>query len=169
MEILPEMKVATLLEHFPELENALVEMAPEFKKLKNPFLRKTIAKVTSLKQAAAVAGIQADTLVNALRHKAGQPAFEGYSGSAQEFEGSRPVWLTSSKPVETFDATELIDSGAMPLGQIMDDIERLKPGEHYLLITPLLPVPLLEKARNKGYFTWTEKVSDRQFQTWIGK
>jgi hypothetical protein len=52
--ILPSTKVATLLDRYPELENVLIELAPPFKKLKNPFLRKGVAKVASLRHAATV-------------------------------------------------------------------------------------------------------------------
>ena len=43
-------KVAALLEEYPELEDVLMAMAPPFKKLRNPFLRKSVAKVASLGQ-----------------------------------------------------------------------------------------------------------------------
>lgn len=169
VEILPEMKVAALLDHFPEVENALVEMAPEFKKLKNPFLRKTIARVTSLKQAASIAGIPAETLVNRLRIMVGQPALKGNSIKDEDYEGLQPEWLKGKEPDETFDATEFINSGGMPLGQIMGDIDRLTNGQVYLLITPMLPVPLLEKAREKAFKTWSEKVADLKYHSWIGR
>ena len=166
-EIIPEMKVAALLDHFPELENALVEMAPEFRKLKNPFLKKTIARITTLKQAAAIANLPVETLVNRLRLMAGQPILEGFEINADDFEGTQPGWLTTKDPVKTFDATEIIRTGGMPLGQIMDDLEGLPEGEIYLLITPMLPVPLLEKARDKGYRTWSEKVNDHRYDNWL--
>lgn len=44
--ISPETKIGALLDRFPNLERALLEMAPEFKKLRNPILRKTVAKIT---------------------------------------------------------------------------------------------------------------------------
>ena len=44
----PVTKIAALLDHYPELEDVLIGMAPPFKKLKNPILRKSVAKVASL-------------------------------------------------------------------------------------------------------------------------
>jgi hypothetical protein len=41
-QISPETKIGALLEKFQDLEKPLLEMAPEFKKLKNPVLRKTM-------------------------------------------------------------------------------------------------------------------------------
>ncbi len=51
--ITPQTKVKELLDAYPELEPVLIDMAPAFKKLRNPVLRRTIARVTSIKQAAA--------------------------------------------------------------------------------------------------------------------
>ena len=52
--ITPETKVAQLLEDHPALEEVLVSLAPAFSKLRNPVLRRTIARVTTLKRAAEV-------------------------------------------------------------------------------------------------------------------
>ncbi|MCU0409486.1 MAG: DUF1858 domain-containing protein, partial [Bacteroidales bacterium] len=57
LTISPRTKVGELLEAYPKLEAKLIETAPVFSKLKNPVLRKTITKVTSLKKAALVANI----------------------------------------------------------------------------------------------------------------
>ncbi|MFH1755446.1 MAG: DUF1858 domain-containing protein, partial [Candidatus Latescibacterota bacterium] len=54
--ITPDMKVSALLEAYPELEDVLIGIAPAFKKLRNPVLRRTVAKLTSLRQAAQVGG-----------------------------------------------------------------------------------------------------------------
>lgn len=55
--ITPKTKVFELLLAYPELEALLIEMAPVFKKLQNPVLRRTIARVTTLQQAAQVGEI----------------------------------------------------------------------------------------------------------------
>ena len=52
--ITPETKVGALLDAYPELEAVLIELAPPFRKLKNPVLRRTVARLTSLAQAAKV-------------------------------------------------------------------------------------------------------------------
>ncbi|MHC4830644.1 MAG: DUF1858 domain-containing protein [Planctomycetota bacterium] len=44
LPITPETKVAQLLQHYPELEETLIAMAPAFKKLRNPVLRRSVAK-----------------------------------------------------------------------------------------------------------------------------
>ena len=58
----PETRVADVLEAHPEAEEILIAIAPQFKAMKNPVLRRTVARVATLEQAAKVAGIQAREL-----------------------------------------------------------------------------------------------------------
>ena len=46
--ITPKTKVLELIETYPELEDVLIEYAPAFKNLKNPVLRRTVAKIATL-------------------------------------------------------------------------------------------------------------------------
>lgn len=70
--ITPKVKVAALLDAYPQLEETLVAMSPAFGKLRNPMLRKTIARATSLNHAAQIAGISVNDMVTKLRAEVGQ-------------------------------------------------------------------------------------------------
>jgi hypothetical protein len=65
-EILPETKVGALLQAYPQLEDELIAIAPRFTALRNPVLRRTVARITTLAQAA-VAEIPTRELVDRLR------------------------------------------------------------------------------------------------------
>ena len=54
--ITPKTKIYDLFEGYPQLEDILIGSAPEFKKLKNPVLRKTITSITNIGQAAIIGG-----------------------------------------------------------------------------------------------------------------
>ena len=63
-DITPETRVNDLLSNYPELESTLMRIAPVFKKLKNPILRKTIAKVTTLRHAAKIGNVSLADMIN---------------------------------------------------------------------------------------------------------
>ena len=77
--ISPKTKVGELLDHFPNLESVLMEMSPAFEKLKNPILRKTVARVATLQQVAVVGGLNVNEIVNRLRKEVGQSSGEADS------------------------------------------------------------------------------------------
>jgi len=160
--ITPQTKVKELLDAYPELEPVLIDMAPAFKKLRNPVLRRTIARVTSIKQAAAVGDIPIDQLVNKLRGLVGQDELadlEDEKGGSK----TRPDWVDEKNILKTFDAKSMIASGGHPLTQVLQDLQGFENGRIYLLITPFLPAPLLDKVREQGYDIWTDKKDNDLF------
>src|ERR1700693_259222 len=91
--ILPATKVAALLDRYPELEDVLIALAPPFKKLKNPFLRKGVAKVASLRQAAVVGGMPVSELVNKLRAAIGQQPTTSQDTGVIAYFVPQPEWF----------------------------------------------------------------------------
>jgi ABC-type thiamine transport system ATPase subunit len=69
--ITPETQVAELLERWPALEPVLVSISPHFEALRHPVLRRTVAKVATLRHAAQVSGVPLVDLVTRLREAAG--------------------------------------------------------------------------------------------------
>ncbi|MCF8227797.1 MAG: DUF1858 domain-containing protein [Bacteroidales bacterium] len=153
--ITPKTKVGELLKVYPELESKLVELAPEFKKLKNPVLRMTIARVTSLQQAARVGGIPVDRLVNSLRKEAGQADIE--VEEKESIKAGPPDWLDEEKVKLSFDARPVIRNGGHPLEKVLKETKELEVGEIYLLISSFMPAPLIDKVMERGFDAWTDE------------
>jgi hypothetical protein len=89
-QITPDTIVADLLNTYPVLEDKLIEIALVFKILKNPVLRRTIAKVTSLKQAAVVGNVQLAVLINELRKATGEEVMPEEKIIMHQKETNRP-------------------------------------------------------------------------------
>jgi hypothetical protein len=70
--ITPRTKVMQLIETWPQLEDVLIGYVPAFSKLKNPVLRKTVARIATLQQAASVGNVKVEDLINHLRKEVGQ-------------------------------------------------------------------------------------------------
>ncbi len=164
--ITPKTKVSELLEAYPELEPVLIDIAPTFKKLKNPVLRKTIARVTSLQQAASVGEIPVDVIVNKLRGIVGQDSIETKE-SGGEYAGNAPDWFRQEKISKTFDARETISQGGHPLTDVMGDLHHWEGDAIYELITPFLPAPLIDKVKERGFETWTKKEKEDLFRNYF--
>jgi len=166
--ITPKTKVHDLLTAYPELEELLIEMAPVFKKLKNPVLRRTIARVTTLQQAAMVGEIPVHSLVNALRNRIGQDTLEGIE-SVPGGADKQPSWFNRERIVKQLDARPIIEQGGHPLGDVLTDIRELKSGDIYELITPFLPAPLIERVVDQGFDAWSKKEAEDIIRTYFYK
>ncbi len=82
--ITPSTNIAELLEHYPELVDALIDIAPMFKNLRNPVMRKTMARFASVQTAADAARLPVAELVERLRAvvRQGLPAARGTEDTA---------------------------------------------------------------------------------------
>lgn len=149
--ISPKTKVGELLDAFPHLENVLLELSPSFAKLKNPILRKTVARVASLQQAAIVGGLKVDELVNRLRKEAGQEEMHGDVEGGSYISTEKPTWFNESKIKQRFDASPVINSGGSPMSQILNMVQSLNSGEIMELKTPFVPAPVIDLLKGKGY------------------
>jgi hypothetical protein len=162
----PSMKVATLLQDYPELEETLIEIAPPFRKLRNPVLRRSVAKVTSLRQAAAVAQIDVSDLVQQLRAAAGQPELPAAISSDRSAEPvPAPSWFADSRIVAQVDAIE--NTEEMSVLRVLEEARRLQSGEMVELCTDFLPAPLIDLIRGKGFRVWWRSENRDEFRTYV--
>lgn len=166
--ITPKTKVTELLEAYPQLEDVLIDIAPTFKKLKNPVLRRTIAKVTTLQQAASVGDVPIDAIINKLRGIIGQEEMTGIE-TVNGYSGDKPSWFDLNKVIKSFDARDTIAQGGHPLGEVMGDLNDWKAGDIYELITPFMPAPLVDKVKDLGFKAWTKKENDGLFRNYFIK
>lgn len=158
--ITPETKVAALLEHFPELEEVLIDLAPPFKKLRNPVLRKSVAKVASLRQAAAVGRVPIEQMINLLREKVGQEPLEVETDDDEiSYYSTQPSWFDEKRVAVSLVESE-IDPDVMPLTPLMQTARGLAEGEIVELVTTYLPAPGIDIMRRKGFLVWSTEQGD---------
>jgi hypothetical protein len=160
--ITPKTKIYDLLEAYPQLEDKLIEAAPQFKKLKNPRLRKTIARVTTLRQASLIAGLNAEDLVKTLRKEVGQDTLAGFEGEEGGYNKEKPQWHDEKAIARTVDAGEMLNAGEQPVHEVLSEVKKLKKDEILQVDAPFVPVPLLDKATSLGYKHWVDESNENR-------
>jgi hypothetical protein len=167
--ITPKTKIYELLEAYPELENILISAAPAFSKLKNPVLRKTIARVTNIGQAASIAGLKVEDLVNRLRGETGQ--YEtGQAGEAEtNYFNSRPAWFVAENITKTIDISEMLNRDEQPVHEVLSSIRDLEENKILEVKAPFLPAPLIDKSLGLGYRHWVDRKSAVEYIVYFVK
>jgi hypothetical protein len=166
--ITPDSKIGALLELYPQLEERLMQMSPAYGYLRNPILRRTVAKVATLRQVAKVGNVPLATLINTLRQSVGIEA----KWSSPDVSGSieqAPEWMRDASVAKTFDARPVIAGGGHPLEQVLGELHELHSGEIFLLITPFLPAPLLDVIKRKGHEVWTKANGEGLYENYLLK
>ncbi|MFP4370282.1 MAG: DUF1858 domain-containing protein [Candidatus Kapaibacterium sp.] len=165
--ITPKTKVANLLDNYPQLEDDLINYVPAFKKLRNPVLRKTVAKITTLQQAAAVGNVKVEDLINFLRKKVGQEAVD--LESDMQFNTKKPGWFDESRIKNEIDIREILNAGEQPVNQVVSDMKKLERGDILPVIAPFIPAPLIDKSLSLEMDHWLLKESDEKFIVYFKK
>src|SRR6056297_1046793 len=153
--ITPKTKVLQLIEHYPQLEDILIEYAPAFKKLKNPVLRKTVAKVATLQQAASIGNVKVEELINRLRKEVGQDMLKESEDTVYNVE--QPAWFDENKIDSELNASEMLEAGEQPVNQVISDLKKLSPGKIFKLRAPFIPAPLIDKSVSLNFEHWVKK------------
>lgn len=155
MDINLHIKVSDLLDTYPHLESTLLELSPAFSKLQNPILRRTVAKVTTLQQAAKVAGISPILLLETLRQAAGLP-IDGSNESIdiENEQKDKPEWFDDTNITIRFDARPIIESGENPMQEIIRLSKELQNNQIMELTAPFKPVPIMDLLKSKGFEVW---------------
>lgn len=155
MDINLHIKVSDLLDAYPHLEGTLLELSPAFSKLRNPILRRTVAKVTTLQQAAKVAGISPILILETLRQAAGLPIDNSNESIDIENEQKdKPEWFETSNITIRFDARPIIESGENPMQEIIRLSKELQNNQIMELTAPFKPVPIMDLLKSKGFEVW---------------
>jgi hypothetical protein len=168
--ITPRMKVFELLKHFPEVEEYLIQLVPAFSKLRNPLLRKTITRVTTLEQAAKVAEIDVEKLINSLRERVGQDKIEEILISSKiDSNQENTTWFDPNRIVAGMDVREMIERGEHPISLVLEAVEKLNRNEIFELVTSFVPAPLIEMIQNRGFKVFIKKESSGIVKTYFFK
>ncbi|MFW6246074.1 MAG: DUF1858 domain-containing protein [Tangfeifania sp.] len=165
--ITPKTKVLQLIEQYPQLEDILIEYAPAFKKLKNPVLRKTVARVATLQQAASIGNVKVEDLINRLRKEVGQDLLQESEDAS--YNVKRPAWFDEGKIDMELDAGEMLEQGEQPVNQVITDLKKLPAGKIYKLKAPFVPAPIIDKATSLSFEHWVDKKSSEEVVVYFSK
>lgn len=163
--ITPKTKIFDLLEAYPQLEDVLIAVAPPFKKLKNPVLRKTITKITTLSQASVIGGIKVEELINKLRSEAGQTLIDAIETEGCNYTTEKPDWFDESNISESIDIRKMLNAGEQPVHEVLALLKKLDSGNILRVIAPFIPAPLIDKSLSLNYEHWLDKKGEEEY--WV--
>ncbi len=168
-EITLETKIADLLNNYEGMKDILIKINPKFEKLNNPVLRRTLAKIAGVRQAAVVGGMEPIDLLNQLRTAVGQnPVAVEMAETPKEAEKNIPTWITEV-PKEVINANELLDKDDNPLAKSFTIIRKFNAGEVLAIESDFKPEPLIEEFEKQGHEVYTQEIDKDTFVTYVKK
>jgi hypothetical protein len=155
--ITPKTRLLEIFEDFPGLEDKLITLIPTFQKLKNPVLRKTVAKIATVQQAAAIANVPVDDLVKLLRKGANQELENlDHNPDNYHLNFKKPNWLNRTRIVKSLDLGPILEGGEHPIHQVVAELKSLQENDILEISAPFLPAPLIDKGISLGFDHFVE-------------
>ncbi len=163
-------KIAALIKHHPDALEVIVSLSPDFKKLRNPVLRKLMAGRTSISMASKIGGCKPDDFFEKLR-----PLGFETDSSSQETEEVN----TSQKPLSQFvhdiekahivplDVRAMLAGGDDPLRLIQQTVKGLPQGHVLKIINTFEPTPLIKLLEKQGFNTYVDVVEPDLIETYF--
>jgi uncharacterized protein (DUF2249 family) len=168
-EITLDTKIADLLNNYEGMKDILIEINPKFKKLNNPILRRTLAKVATVKQASFVGGMKPLELLNKIREAVGQPLVKDENiEDENNINIKAPEWI-EREPKRVIDANELLDNDKNPLAETFKILKELNEDDILVVKADFKPEPLIDEVIKKGYEAYSKEVKEDEFLTYIKK
>lgn len=173
MLINEQTKIAALLKHHPGALETIVMLSPDFKKLRNPILRRLMAGRTSIAMASKIGGCNPDDFFKALAPL----GFETDNTSVLQQENAvsknapKPEYLQNIQPERliNFDVRTMLAEGNDPLKQIQQKVKSLQPGEVLVIVNNFEPVPLIKLLERQGFQTYVHFIDADTIETFFYK
>jgi uncharacterized protein (DUF2249 family) len=169
MLINEQTKIAALIKNHPDALETIVKLSPDFKKLRNPVLRKLMAGRASIAMASKMGGCTPEDFFTALKPLGFEADKSKTVPDAIPENKPVPTYLRSLKPEQiiSFDVRALLAGGSDPLKQIQQKINALQPGEALLIVNNFEPVPLIKLLEKQGFASYVKFAGKGTVETYF--
>ncbi len=171
----PRDRVAAVLARDERLAEVFAAHSPAFARLRSPTMRRVMARLVTVEQAARIAGVAPERLVEdlnrAMEGGADPPATapDETRHAMKTMETGFPAALAGVPPerVHDLDVRDDLRGGREPFSRIMEAWRALPPGGVLRLRAIFEPVPLYAVMAKQGLEHWTERLADDDWRVWF--
>ncbi len=166
MLVTKDTKISKILKEKPEAIDVIAAIHPNFKKLQNPILRRSLATRVSVKDAARIGKVPVNDFLKALQ----QAGFE-VELVPDDFQNTPDLEIMppdfSGKEIIELDVRPIIHQGKDPFGYINKTARKIKPGQVLLIINDFEPIPLVDYLIGKNFVHWMTQDADGNYLTYF--
>lgn len=166
-------RVASVLAQDERLLDVFVAASPTFEKLRSAAMRKTMARLVTVEQAARIAGIEPARLVAQLNAALGAALGDATpvtpiapdAPAAPALVAVPAAWRTA--PLVDLDVREALRAGQEPFSRILDAARALPVGSVLRVRAIFEPAPLYAVLAKYGLAHATERLADDDWCAWF--
>jgi uncharacterized protein (DUF2249 family) len=175
-------RVDRVLARDSRLLEVFASVSPHFERLRSPSMRRVMARLVTVEQAARIAGVDAGVLLERLNDSllgwstdpvAGPPhdaePLKRTEMTTEEMEREIPPLLARIQPerIVDLDVREELRQGREPFSRIMAAKAALPEGHVLRLRAIFEPAPLYQVMAKQGFEHWTEQRAADDWRVWF--
>jgi uncharacterized protein (DUF2249 family) len=163
-------RVSDVLARDEGLVEVFIRHSAHFEKLRNVAMRRVMARLVTVGQAARIADVPAESLVRELNdvlHIASGEATTRAASAAEPRSSERPVSRPASLREVELDVRQDMRAGREPFSRIMAAVATLGADEILRLRTIFEPVPLFEILAKRDFSHESERCSADDWSIWF--
>ncbi|MEI7641111.1 MAG: DUF1858 domain-containing protein [bacterium] len=180
--ITQDSSIFDIVTQYPELKEVLSGLSSNFKRLQNPVLFNTVAKITTVKKASEIGKIYLNEMLYTLNEAIGmgseyldyvkknipalQDGFLKRRFSAEETLAEKPSWLDNMKTFAEVDARKI---DGEPFQFIIEKANAISEGEGFLLIQKFKPAPVMAYLETQGLANYAVKKGEDEWHIYFYK
>ncbi len=173
MLINSQTKISALLKHHPAALEAIITLSPDFKKLRNPFLRKLMAARTTILMASKIGGCRPEDFFEKLKPYGFEVDTLAVSVAdvAEQAHKSVPPFIKNfaSTSVFSLDVRSILAEGKDPLSLIQQQVKNLQQGQVLKIINTFEPTPLVKLLEKQGFHSYVNTIDQDLVETYFYK
>lgn len=171
MLINSQTKIAALLKHHPDALEAIVTLSPDFKKLRNPILRKLMAGRTNISMASKIGGCKPEDFYEILKPYGfeADTAPEPEEAPAEHMPLPQFIKDVEAGDILTLDVRAMLAGGDDPLKLIQQKVKELQPGQILKIVNTFEPTPLVKLLEKQGFQSYVDVVDKDLVETYFSK
>lgn len=185
-------KVSEVLARDERLVEVFARQSPMFTKLRSPGMRRVMARLVTVEQAARICGAEPQTLIHELNaflgadddasadaprervapsddrtdNRSSMSPHDASSAGGPSAGQPRNPW-EPGRPVVELDVREDLRKGREPFSRIMAAVGSLRDGEALCLRATFEPVPLFTVMAKRGYDHFAERLDTDDWRVWF--
>lgn len=172
MHINAQTKIAALIKHRPDALEAIIKLSPDFKKLRNPVLRKLMAGRTSIAMASKIGGCTPQNFFDSLKafgFEANDLVLKNEEHITEQKVPPDFIKERTAQDTVTLDVRSTLAAGNDPLRLIQQTVKSLKKGQTLKIINTFEPTPLIKLLEKQGFACYVDVVEEGLLETYFYK
>ncbi len=169
MEITSRTKISKLIEFNADVIDVIASINSNFKKLKNPVLRKLLAARVTIENASKIGGVSIEEFLKKLEPLGFTYQIDKEENSQLINEDMNENFEIKNETIVDLDVRPDLAQGNDPFGKIMAAVAILKEGQILKITNTFEPFPIINVLKQKGFISRVENPSNSLYYIYFKK